>query len=335
MSRPRILVAEAAGFPASAAGVLRESGDLLLADLDRDGLLRMVASADVLWVRLRHQVDREVMAAAHGLRILATPTTGLTHIDTDEASRRGIQVLSLRGETEFLRDIRATAEHALGLMLALVRRLPAAAQHTVGGGWSRDRFKGRELYGMTVGIVGYGRLGRIVARYLHAFDVRVVASDPHVDAATVPSGVTLMPLDALLRAADVVTLHASYTASNRGMFGAAQFDAMKPGAYFVNTARGELVDEAALEAALRSGRLAGAALDVLADERSTGMRDNRLVRYARERDDVIITPHIGGCTQESMEKTELHLARRLVALLGRHSAESGPAPMPAALAAGG
>jgi D-3-phosphoglycerate dehydrogenase / 2-oxoglutarate reductase len=140
-------------------------------------------------------------------------------------------------------------------------------------------------------------------------------ADPYVDAATVEAGVALVPLHALLHDADVVTLHASYSAETHGMFGADEFTAMKPGAYFVNTARGELVDEFALEAALRARHLAGAAIDVLSHERSSGMGGHRLVRLAREHDGVIITPHIGGCTVESMEKTEVHLARCLVRLL--------------------
>ena len=329
--RPRILVTESAGFSEPAAAVLRDAGTLVLGDLDRAGLLREVARADVLWVRLRHQIDREVMATGRDLRIIATPTTGLTHLDTDEASRRGIRVLSLRGETEFLQDVRATAEHAVGLMLALLRRVPAAATHAAHGGWSRDGFKGRELYGMTAGIVGYGRLGRIVARYLRAFDVQVIAADPFIEPSALEPGVALMPLDALLRQADLISVHASYTAANRGMFGAQEFAAMKRGAYFVNTARGELVDEAALLAALRTGQLAGAALDVLADERSSGMGENAIVQYARGRDDVIITPHIGGCTVESMEKTELHLARALARMLAESpEAVAGTARSPAA-----
>lgn len=321
--RPRILVAECAGFPEPAAAVLQDAGTLVLSDLDRPTLLREVAMADVLWVRLRHQVDREVMDAGGVLRVIATPTTGLTHVDTGEAARRGIQVLSLRGETEFLRDIRATAEHTVGLLLALLRRLPAATAHATHGSWSRDRFKGRELYGMTVGIVGYGRLGRIVARYLRAFDTRVIAADPYIEPSEVDDGITLMPLEALLREADVISVHASLTESSRGLFGAREFGVMKRGAYFVNTARGELVDEAALLAALRSGQLGGAALDVLAGERSSGMGENAIVQYARGRDDVVITPHIGGCTVESMQKTEVQLAQRLARML-TESAEAVP-----------
>ncbi|HEU4630576.1 MAG TPA: NAD(P)-dependent oxidoreductase, partial [Gemmatimonadaceae bacterium] len=146
-------------------------------------------------------------------------------------------------------------------------------------------------------------------------DVRVLATDPVVAPETVSPDVTLVPLDALLRAADVVTLHVAYDAATRGMLGARELALLRDGAWLVNTARGELLDEAALLAALESGRLAGAALDVLADEGATPWRDRPLVAYARHHDNLILTPHIGGCTVESMEKTEEFMAERLVARL--------------------
>lgn len=315
MIRPRILVTESSKFSARAAALLRQAGDLVLADFDREGLLSAVREADVLWVRLRHRINAEVITAASQLKIIVTPTTGLDHIDMGEVTRREMKVLSLRGEMEFLKDVRATAEHTLTLILAVMRHLPAAAAHVAKGDWTRDLFRGHELYGKTVGIVGYGRLGRIVAHYLKAFDTRILAADPNVDAGSVEPNMTLVPLTELLREADIVTLHVQLSDETRGFFGWQQFAMMKEGGWFINTARGELVDESALLKSLQSGQLAGAALDVLSDERSIGMKDHPLVAYAREHDNLIITPHIGGCTAESMEKTEMFLAERLLAML--------------------
>jgi D-3-phosphoglycerate dehydrogenase len=306
-------VAESSGFSSEAAALLRDQGDLVLADMDRSELLLALQEAEVLWVRLRHRIDSQIMAAAPRLKIIVTPTTGLNHIDVEEARRRGIQVLSLCGENEFLADVRATAEHTVALILSLLRHVPAALGHVKSGAWNRDQFKGSELFGKTVGVVGYGRLGRIVARYLRAFDTRVVTSDPNVDAASVASEVALVPLSQLLQKSDVVTLHVSLCGETRGFFGREQFAAMKTGAWFINTSRGELVDESALLGALRSGQLGGAALDVLCEEHSNGTGNNPLVDFAREHDNLIITPHIGGCTAESMEKTELFLAKKLSA----------------------
>jgi D-3-phosphoglycerate dehydrogenase len=308
---PTILVTESSGFSPKAAALLAEVGDPILDDLDRPGLVRAARNADVLWVRLRHRIDREVLDAAGRLRAVVTPTTGLNHIDLAECDRRGVAVLSLRGDAEFLRDVRATAEHTLLLMLAVMRSLPAAAAEAAGGGWRRDPYKGAELYEKTVGVVGYGRLGRIVAGYLAALGARVLVHDPHVDPALVAPPATAVGLTELLGASDVVTLHVALDERTRGFFGPSRFAEMRPGAWFVNTARGELVDEAALLDALASGRLAGAALDVLCDESSAGMAGNALVRYAAGHDNLVITPHIGGWTLESAEKTEVHLAKKL------------------------
>lgn len=311
--RPRILVCESAAFSTEAATLLGQVGDLVLADLDRIALLSAIKEMDVLWARLRHEIDAEVMDAAQCLKVIVTATTGLNHIDLKEAERRGIRVLSLRGETEFLKDVRATAEHTLALILFLLRHVPPAFAHVRRGGWNRDLFKGHELYGKTVGVVGYGRLGRIVARYVKAFDTRVLVTTRNVGTAAAEPGVTLVPLGGLLREADLVSLHLNLSEETRGFFGLQQFAAMKKGAWFINTARGELVDESALLQALESRRLAGAAVDVLSEESSVGMREHPLVAYAREHDNLIITPHIGGCTCESIEKTEMFLAKKLCA----------------------
>jgi D-3-phosphoglycerate dehydrogenase len=291
--------------------VLADLGDLRLADLDREALLESVATVTVLWIRLRHRIDTQVLAAAPQLRVIVSPTTGLNHIDTEEAATRGIAVLSLRGETAFLNDVVATAEHTLALTLALLRRLPAAIRHTGLGRWDRDQFKGREVRGQTIGVIGYGRLGRIVANYFRALGARVLVSDPEADAASIAPDISLVTLPELLARADLVTLHVNLTSGNRGFFGRPEFELMRKGAWFVNTSRGELIDEGALLSSLESGHLAGAALDVLADELPTGMGHNRLVLYAQSHDHLIITPHIGGCTFESMDKTERFLADRL------------------------
>jgi D-3-phosphoglycerate dehydrogenase len=310
-SHERILVTESVGFSATAAAALEELGVVTMADIrGRPELLALAANATVLWVRLRHLIDAEVLDAAPRLRCIVTPTTGLNHIDAAAAAAHATPILSLFGATEFLRDVRATAEHTLALILALLRHLPAAAAKTASGGWERDSFRGMELYGKTVGLVGYGRIGRIVARYLRAFDCNVLATDPALSSSDVDDGTALVSLVELLRTADIVSIHASYSPASHGFFGSAEINAMRPGAWLVNTARGELIDSDALLAALRSGRMAGAALDVLAAESSV-TQDHPLMLHARTHENLILTPHIGGCTVESMEKTERYMVGRL------------------------
>jgi len=313
----RILIAERDGFPAQAVARLKGVARVSLEDLDRAGLEEAVADADVLWVRLRHRIDRRLLDCAPRLKTLVTPTTGLNHVDTEELERRGIALLSLRGEVEFLRDVRATAEHTIGLLLALLRQLAPAAADTQAGGWRRDRFPGAEIYGKTVGIVGYGRLGRIVSRYLKAFEARVIVTDPKLPDGYRDGIVEALPLTGLLAESDIVSLHVDLNPATRGFFTAARFREMKWASYFLNTARGELIDEAGLLAALHEGRLRGAALDVLSNETSAGMGGHPLIEYAHRHTNLLITPHVGGCTAESKTKTELFLAQKLADLLER------------------
>jgi D-3-phosphoglycerate dehydrogenase len=315
MMERRILITESRGFPAAARRRLERHGEVILADLDRAGLEAAVGHAQVLWVRLRHRIDDALLDRTPGLTMIATPTTGLTHIDTAAVERRGIQLVSLRGETEFLKDVRATAEHTIGLILSLLRHIPEAAAHASRGGWDRNLFRGGEIYGKTVGVIGYGRLGRIVARYLRAFDARVLAADPYVF--DMEDGVERVSLEYLLCASDLVTLHVSLSEDTRRFFGPREFGLLKAGSFFINTSRGELVDEAALIEALRGGRLAGAAVDVIADEHIPGSPMIGLPN-------LLVTPHIGGCTVESMQKTEVFLAAKVADLLAV-SSEAAPA----------
>jgi D-3-phosphoglycerate dehydrogenase len=322
--QPSILVSESSNFSDAAAHRLRSAGRVTLADLDRPGLLSAVRDVDALWVRLRHTIDAEVMDGAPRLRLIATPTTGLNHIDLEEAARRGIRVISLRGETDFLDRIHATAEHTLALILALIRHVPAATRHVTEGGWNRDLFRGRELHGKTAGVVGYGRIGRMVATYLQALGMKVLATDPAVNNAHAGdiTNVEFVPLAVLLECADLVTLHVAFDDKTRGFFSASEFARMKPGAWFINTSRGELIDEAALLQALLDERVAGAALDVLSGENSSGMSAHPLVRYACTHQNLLITPHVGGCTSESMQATEEFLAEKVVAALASLAEEA-------------
>jgi D-3-phosphoglycerate dehydrogenase len=310
--QPCILVSEATGFSQGAIKRLQTCARLLLRDLDRLSLLTAVCDIDVLWVRLKHKIDREVMEAAPNLRMIATPTTGLNHIDLGEAERRGIHVISLQGAADFLQSVYATAEHTVALILGLMRHLPGAHEHVISGHWNRDLFIGNELHGKTAGVIGYGRLGKIVARYLRSFGMRVLATDVRTTEDDEHSDVAIVSLHHLLRTSDVVTVHVPLSDRTRGFVGSREFACMKPGSWFINTARGELVDERALLDALQKGHLGGAALDVLCDEYSSSLSDTSLVRYAQQHRNLLITPHIGGCTKESREKTESFLAARVV-----------------------
>ena len=307
----RILNLEPHGYSLKARSLLESLGQVDDGPLDRSALLERIKYYDVLLVRLGHKIDAAVLAAAPRLRTIVTATTGLNHIAVDEAANRGIMVLSLAGAKEFLESVYATAEHTWALLLALTRNIPQAIGHVLSGGWERDEFKGVELHGRTLGIIGLGRLGLKVASYGMAFGMKVIGYDMK-KAAGFLEGAAMVGWEQVLSKSDVISIHANYTPENQGMIGRAEIFAMKKGAFLINTARGELIDEDAVLKGLVSGHLGGAALDVLCGENTGWEKSARLLDYARKKGNLIITPHIGGCTFESMEKTELFMADKLL-----------------------
>jgi D-3-phosphoglycerate dehydrogenase / 2-oxoglutarate reductase len=315
--RPKILIAEPLDFSPTALKVLQTAGDVELRTCQRGELAAAFGQYDVIWFRLAHRIDAEMLGPRPRCRILATPVTGLDHIDLAACETRGVRVMSLRGETEFLKNVRATAELAIGLTIGLLRNIPSAHASVREGHWDRDRFRGRELFGHTVGIVGMGRLGALVAGYFRAFGMQVLGYDPREDF-PLDAAERVPRLDELLARSDIVVLLVKFDESTRNLIGTHEYSQMKPGAILVNVARGGVVDESALLAALDSGQLAGAALDVLDGEPAI-TPEHPVVAYAREHDNVLLTPHIGGNTVESFEKTEIFLANKVAAAVATHA----------------
>ena len=309
----RILIAEPLDFSAEAVRLLEEIGEVELRPCGAEALPAMLREYDVCWFRLAHRIDRRMLADHVRCRVLATPVTGLDHIDLEACAEYGIEVVSLRGEVEFLKNVRATAELTIALALALFRKIPSAAQSVTDGVWNRDLFRGRELFGKIAGIVGMGRLGTIVEGYFQAFGMTVVGCDPRPDLPQ-EAARCVATLEDLLAQSDLVSLHVPLTESTRHLMGRREFNLMKDGAVLINTSRGGVIDEDALLDALRSGRLAGAALDVLDGEPFISS-EHKLVQYACQHSNLLIVPHIGGNTIESFRKTEVFLARRVVETL--------------------
>jgi len=307
----RILNAEPDNYSPEARQILTSIGEVVEKRLSQAELSKWVSDFDVLIVRLGLTVNREVIEAGHRLCAIVSATTGLDHIDVDFAESRGIAVISLKGETEFLRSIPATAEHTWGLLLALVRHIPQAFESVRAGEWNRDAFRGRDLDGKRLGIVGLGRIGEKVARYGLAFGMQVAAFDPYRN--DWPEGILrCSTLEDLLRRSDILSLHVPLNAETYHMIGERELGLLPRGAVLVNTARGAVVDEKALVAALKGGHLAGAAVDVIENEFDMQVyRNNPLVDYARQYDSLLITPHLGGATVESMAATEIFMANKL------------------------
>jgi D-3-phosphoglycerate dehydrogenase len=263
----------------------------------REELDRALAGADALIVRSETRVTSDLLARAPRLRVVARAGTGVDTIDVHAATRRGIAVMNAPGANTV-----SAGEHALGLLLALVRRIPDAAAAMRRGDWDRKRFEGTELRGKTLGVVGLGRIGGHVAQLARAFGMSVVAHDPYLlPERAVELGVKLLSLEDLLKTADVVSLHVALTDQTHHLINAERLRLMKPTAVLINTARGELVDEAALAEAVRGKRIGGAAIDVFAVEPLAA--DSPL----RALDGVLLTPHLAASTAEAQERVAVEI----------------------------
>ncbi len=306
----RIGILEPDRYPARALEILSAYGDVIQKS-EATRLTAFLSTPEVLVIRLKHLLNQSFLDQAPNLKIISTATTGLDHIDLQAAAARNITVLSLRGETAFLKSVTATAEHTWGLLLSLLRHIPEAHDSVLRGNWDRTPFFGRELQGRTLGIVGLGRIGHMVARYALAFRMKVVAFDPF-QTDWIDGVMRAETLGTLLSQADVLSIHVPLSAETTKLIGPKELDSLKPGAVVVNTSRGAILDEHALLAKLESGHLAGAALDVIHDEYSpsSGLRE-KLIQYASAHRNLLITPHLGGATHDSLEKVEVFMAEKL------------------------
>jgi phosphoglycerate dehydrogenase-like enzyme/CMP-N-acetylneuraminic acid synthetase len=263
-----------------------------------------------------YRIDEKILARASKLKVIATPSTGSNHIDKEYCERKGIRVISLKGSS-VIDQVFASSEFSFALLLAVMRKLPSAFNGARGGLWrdAEERYRGVELAGKTLGLIGYGRIGRNMSRYASAMGMKVRAFDPHVK---ISDGLAIQESDprAVLAVADVVAICVHLDDSTQAMVDAGWFAAMKDGAYFVNTSRGEVIDESALLDALRSGKLTAAGVDVISNEQQPDLRNHPLVKYAKANENLIVTPHIAGLTVESETKTALYAFGAVLETLG-------------------
>jgi len=304
----RILVVEPVAAPGRELLMAAHETSVRLG-LPRDELLAALAEGggwDALVVRSQTRVDAELLAAAAPrLSVVGVASVGTDRVDIGAATRAGVMVVNApTGNTI------AAAEHTMALMLALLRQIPSADASVRRGEWERGKYLGAELRHRTLGIIGLGKIGKAVARRAAAFEMRVMAHDPLLtsEQATEHSA-RLVGLGELLNRADVISVHVPLTAQTRGLIGRAQIEAMKPGAVLLNVARGGLVDEAALAEALRSGHLAGAAVDVFTAEPMAA--DNPL----RDAPNTILTPHLGASTTAAQDRVGIEMAEQLLLAL--------------------
>ncbi|MGB6742403.1 MAG: phosphoglycerate dehydrogenase [Terracidiphilus sp.] len=296
----KIVLAEKVS-PATLAVFAAEPGwDVKTHDQLTDGLPAALAEADALVVRSAVQVDDALLEHAPKLRVIGRAGVGVDNIDADAATRRGIVVMNTPGANAV-----AVAELTLGLMIALARKIPAATNTMHAGKWEKKNLQGSELRGKTFGILGLGRIGLEVAKRARGFGLELIGSDPFVSAAVArEAGIRLVTLDELIAGSDYLTLHVGLTPQTNGVINAKTLAAMKKGVRIINCARGELVDDAALVAALKSGHVGGAALDVFAHE---PLKDSPYFGL----DNVILSPHIAGSTAEAQEAVGIQIAMQV------------------------
>ena len=316
MNRPTILVTVPIDHLPEARIVLGASGRVIYTDHpSRDEVLALLPEVDAIFPNTKMMLDPAIIDAAPLLKVICTPSTGTDHIDKVYCKEKGVEVLSLTRDYELLRTITSTAEHAFGLMVNIVRNMPWSFDSVRKGDWDYTRFRGRELQGRILGIIGYGRLGTMMSRFAHGFDMQILACDPNVHVQD-PWG-TQVDLDDLLRRSEIVSLHVHLTPETRGMVNKSWFDRMD-GAYLINTSRGCLIDEAQLLNALEDGRVRAAGLDVICGEIEGDMSTHPLVEFAATHTNLMITPHCGGMSYDGQEKAFTFAANKLAQFLSNH-----------------
>jgi D-3-phosphoglycerate dehydrogenase len=274
---------------------------------------------EIIFIRLNYYIDINILNSAPLLKYICTPTTGLTHINMKDINSRRIEVFSLKGENVFLSGIRATPEHLFGLTLALLRKYKDCFFSPEEGIAGRYRYIGEEIYKSRVGIIGFGRIGKILAGYFNCFGAKVFFYDKDPGITGFPYTSKMNSIAEVIESANIIILCASY--KNEVILTKEHIDLLED-KFFINGARGELIDEVYLLDKLEKRKIKGVALDVISSE---NMEINNLKRFVSnmEYNNLILTPHIGGATHESLKKTEEYLALKLVNYLLNKNKVSG------------
>jgi D-3-phosphoglycerate dehydrogenase / 2-oxoglutarate reductase len=271
---------------------------------------------EVLFVRLGYQLNAEFLMNYPRLRCIVSPTTGEDHVDKSYLESNNISLLTLKGETKFLETIPATAEFTWGLLLSLTRNISNATKAVVDGEWNRDNHKGNDIYGKVIGLVGFGRIAKIVTRFAKAFGMHVKVYDPYVKRFSNDVEVC-DTLDSLIRNSDILSIHTALTHETVNLIGINELRLLPKHAVVINTARGDILDAEALLEVLKKGLISGAAIDVVPGERCIKhhLREE-LLQYAKVENNLLITPHLAGASYQSMAMTEEFMVEKLIKYMG-------------------
>ena len=305
----KIGIVEPQDFSKKAENYLRTIGIVLMFDKSSEDLEGFISDKDVLFVRLEYFFSEQLLCQAKNLKYICSPTTGLNHIDLEYTKSCDIQVISLKGEVDFLNQITATSEHTFGLVISLLRFYQRAFTQKNLTTFDRDLVKGYEINSSKIGIIGLGRIGSHLVNYFNAFGANVNYYDiddskEHLLAKKCSS------IESLVEASDIIILSASYSSKNKKMIGRKILDMMKH-KYFINTSRGELVDEDYLLDCIGKRFFSGVAIDVLNNEQGLSNNAEKIIELSTLDLNFICTPHMGGATLTSMKKTEDFIAKKL------------------------
>lgn len=284
--------------------MLEDSGkfEITMEYLEKEKLLEAIPEIEVLLVRSATKVTKEIIETGKNLKIIARAGTGLDNIDVEAAKEKGIKVLNTPGANSI-----SVAELTIGLMIAASRFIPQGTQSLKEGKWEKKRFKGFELYEKRLGIIGYGKIGREVAKRAKAFDMKIYVYDV-VKPENLEGFVEFVEFEQLIKSSDYITLHVPFSEKTKHMINKNAFDLMKDGAILINAARGGVVDEEALYNALISGKLRAAALDVFEVEPPVDDLRKKLLSL----ENVIATPHIGASTEEAQKRVGIEIAKKII-----------------------
>lgn len=311
----KILITETDYFCEDLQEMLQQIGDVKVIDTNMESLLESIESIDILLIGLEITINRKIIEKAKNLKIIGTPTTGLDHIDIKAANEKNIEIISLKGDFDFTDKIHASFEHTIALMLAIMRKIPFAFESVKNYSWERKKYVGHELKNKVLGILGYGRIGKKVAKICSQFQMKVIAND--IDFEKIKNdGFEAVSKEELFRKSNIIIICVPLKESTINLVNKKEILLMKEGSWIINTSRGRIINEDALLEALKTEKLTGVAVDVLSTENtSSHPHSNKLIEYSRTHDNIIITPHIAGSTFESMSMTGNYIVEKILKFL--------------------
>lgn len=303
-----VIILEPINFPLQAKKLLIESGLTIRKLFDKDK-----SNIEIIFVRLGLKIDRDFLSEFKNLRYIVTPTTGLNHIDLDYSESKGISVISFYDDKSPIKQIRSTTELGIGLVLTLQRKIHLAVNAVSQNFWERSRFTGVDISGKNVLIIGFGRLGRQIAQIYDAFGANVSVHDiKELEGVGYP---IVGELADEVHKFDILSVHVDLNATSRNLLNESILSRLKPSAIILNTSRGEVLDQIYLIKMIEAGRIAGIALDVIDDEYDIKSQERMSNLALKFPENVVITPHIGGLTADSLSVAELEITKKLVAIL--------------------